>query len=776
MLSGALRPQYVRNIIGIAVRGGAALGLSLIILSFLFPLPSPKPYSLLVEDRNGQFLQAFLTPDDKWRLKTSSEEIPAKLKYILTKKEDRFFYYHPGINPFSIVRALVQNAVAGKKISGASTITMQVARMIEPKERTYFNKLIEMFRAIQLELHYSKDEILTMYLSNVPLGGNIEGLKSASYIYYQTPVERLNIAQLLDLILIPNNPNTLRPDRHPDALLAARIHLAAPWIRKKFLSREDSLIICQTRAAANRTSLPSYAPHFCSRIKDEFRQSAEVRSSLELRIQKIAETQLSAHLREWRQRGVQNGAMLVVNNRTRNILAYVGSENFEDQFTHGQVDAVKALRSPGSTLKPLLYALEMEKGTLTPKTRLLDTPYDAEGFSAENYDGKYSGYVFADVALRHSLNVPMIRLLHSAGTKSFIEFLHKVGFRSLELQEDRLGLSMIVGGCGVTLEELVGAYSAFPSGGLYAPLSYIQSPAAEAKQTQRVFSKATAFMVTEILSGLDRPDIPNNFESSLNLPTVAFKTGTSYGRRDAWAVGYSAEFTVGVWLGNVTNKGSADLVSRESSAPLLIDMFNSISSTHQKEILPEPEDLMKRQVCANSGLLPNRCCTHLIEDYYSVLRTQGRVCDIDKEIMVSTDGSMSFCPSCLSNNSYRLVRCEDYPADLLMFWDNIGRKHKSLPPHNPACTRVFTGDGPRIVSPSDNMIYYIVSDEQRLSLQACSPLDVHLQIWYLDDQFLCKLRPPEKYFLTLKQGEHSMTCVDDKGRMSSVKFQVRSTI
>ncbi len=765
--------RRARNILWIVCWGGVVAVLLLILLSILVTPPPLKSYSMLVEDRSGRFLQAFLTSDDKWRLRTSLDEIPAKLKYILIKKEDRFFYYHPGINPFSILRALVQNAIHGRRMSGASTITMQVARMLEPKERTYFNKLIEMFRALQLELRYSKDEILGMYLSYAPLGGNVEGLKSASHIYYGTPIERLNIAQLIDLILIPNNPNTLRPDRHPENLLEARKHLALPWIRRGILTRDDSLIIWQTNPAATRTSLPRLAPHFCLRVREECRQSSEVRSSLDLRIQNVVETHLSNHLREWRQKAVQNGAVLVVNNKSRQILAYVGSENFDDQSSHGQVDAVKALRSPGSTLKPLLFALQMEKGTLTPKLRLLDTPYDAEGFSAENYDGTYSGFVYADAALRRSLNVPMIRLLHSTGTTSFVDFLQSAGFSSLAAQREKLGLSMIVGGCGVTLEELVAAYAAFPGGGVYSPLSYIGKAPGPVNQRQKIFSKSTAYMVTDILSGLDRPDIPNNFESSLNLPKVAFKTGTSYGRRDAWAIGFSAEFTVGVWLGNVTNKGSADLVSRESAAPLLIDIFNSISTSHQKEILPQPADLLKREVCAASGLLPGRYCTHLIEDDYSVLRTQERICEIEKEIMVAPDRSVSYCPSCLSNNRYRLMRCDDYPAELVTFWDNIGRKHPALPTHNPSCTRIFPGDGPRILSPSDNMTYYIVSDKQRLTLQASSALDVHQHVWYLDDRFLCRTKPAERYFVDLNDGQHTINCVDDKGRMSSITFQVR---
>src|SRR5437867_4459401 len=377
-----------------------------VLFSSLFPLPQPKPYSFVVEDRNGHLLQAYIAPDGIWRLRTAPDEIPEKLKRILLRKEDKYFYYHPGVNPFSIVRALAQNLISGKRISGASTLTMQVARMMEPKQRTFFNKLVEAFRALQLEVRYSKKQILEMYLSMIPLGGNIEGLKTACLMYYQTPPERLNIAQLLDLILIPNDPNGLRPDRNADRLYFVRMKEASRWIRKRLFNRQDSIIILQTPAAATRKQLPRFAPHFCLRVKDKFsredgdRESrTAIRSALDLRIQRTVEMLLSNHLRPWKLKGVQNGSVVVIHNRTREIVAYVGSENFDDQFTQGQVDAAKALRSPGSTLKPFLYALQMDRGVLTPKTRLLDTPYDAEGFLAENYDGKYSGLVYADEAL-----------------------------------------------------------------------------------------------------------------------------------------------------------------------------------------------------------------------------------------------------------------------------------------------------------------------------------------------------------------------------------------
>jgi penicillin-binding protein 1C len=708
-----------------------------------------------------------------WRLRTSPNEIPEKLKRILIEKEDKYFYYHPGVNPFALTRAAFQNFGTGKRKSGASTITMQIARMLERKERTYFNKLIEVFRALQLELRYSKNELLEIYLSIVPLGGNIEGLKSASLMYYQTPPERLNIAQLFDLILIPNDPNDLQPDKNPERLLAERKRRALPWIARSFFTKEDSIVLWQTDARASRTALPRLAPHFALRVQSQRRDSTEVRSSLDVRIQKTAETLLSNHLRGWKQYDVHNGAVLILDNATKEIVAYVGSENFDDSTARGQVDAVKAICSPGSTLKPFLFAMQMEKGLLTPRTRMLDTPYDIGGYLAENYDGTYSGLVYAEDALRRSLNVPLIRLLREARVESFVEFAAQAGFTSLQSQKSKLGLSVVLGGCGVSLEELVGAYSTFASGGVYAPPCFEHQAKASRGTSRQVFSSSTAFMITDILSGLNRPDLSNNFESAKSLPKIAFKTGTSYGRRDAWTIGYSIEYTVGVWIGNVTRKGSPELVGSKAAAPLVVDIFNSISTRHQKTILPRPNDVGVREVCANSGVLPTPRCEHLVDDLYSISRSTTRRCEVETEMLVSHDGEMSFCPSCVGTKPYRTVTQNVYPPELMSFWATAGVNVPKAPRHNPACVRLFAGDAPKIVGLANEMTYYVVPEKQKLALQANAGLDVRELIWYVNEKIFGRSRAGEKLFVSLTEGNHTLTCLDDKGRMSSVQIKVK---
>lgn len=743
-----------------------------ITLSLIYPLPELKPNSKVIYDRNGNLLSAFLTEDGIWRMRTNPDEIPLKLKIILLEKEDRYFYYHPGFNPISIIRAGIQNIVSGRVKSGASTITMQVARMMERKERSYLNKIIEIFRSLQLEAKYSKDEILEIYLSMIPLGGNIEGLKSGALIYYETPLERLNIAQLTDLILIPNNPNKLRPDVYSGDLLKERKKISRNFIKRGVLTKTDSTIIWDSDAYAARKSIESKAPHFCLRVINASGSDDIINSSIDLSIQRKAESVLQNHIRTWENFGVRNGAVIVIKNETGEILAYAGSPDFNNAYTSGQVDAVKAIRSPGSTLKPFLYIMQMERGELTPKTKLLDVPYDSEGFYAENYDGDYSGFIYADDALRRSLNVPMIRILRETGVGEFSDYLDKFGFYSLRWQHDKLGLSLILGGCGITLEELTHAYSSLPNAGTLKNLSYVKLNDGKPKE-KKVFSESTAFMITEILSGLNRPDLPNNFENAVHARKIAYKTGTSYGRRDAWSVGYTSEYTIGVWIGDAKGKGNPELSGAKAAAPVLFDIINAINHTSQREIIPQPPDIEIRKVCAESGKLPGKYCGNLIEDYYAIDKSSNQLCDIHKEFYVSLDESCFYCTTCLEDHRHNTKVYEDYPAELLTYWNVIGKYYNGAPAHYAHCPRLFNGDGPKIESPSDNMTYYITDIKQSISLSASAGIEVKRFSWYIDDEFYKNTAAGEKIFVHFQEGRRKVSCVDDKGRMSSVKFSIK---
>ena len=471
------------------------------VLDRSFPLPPEKPMSPVVVASDGSLMSAYLSEDDKWRMKTNVEDVPEELITAILAKEDRWFYYHPGVNPFAILRAAWSNVIRGKRVSGASTITMQVARMLEPKRRTWWSKIKEIFRAFQLEWHHSKEEILEMYLSYLPYGGNVEGVKASSFIYFDRPPSSLSLAQSVLMTVIPNRPNSLRLDTRKDKAREAR----NKWL-KRF--REDKIfpdnrirIALYEPIESRRHQLIPKVPHLSRRLVDQ-EPAPEIRTTIVPEVQATAERLLDNYVRRVRAKGISNGAVLVVDNRTSAVLAYCGSADFFDHASAGQVDGVRAIRSPGSTLKPAVYAMAMDKGIYTPDSRMLDVPSTWNGYSPDNYDETFRGPVNLAYALRHSLNITAVRALHEAGYEDFLDLLQDAGFETIRKQREKLGLSVILGGCGVTLEELVRLFTAFSQKGIARPLAFV--PEDTLSEGKRLFSPAAAWMIGDILSGIER--------------------------------------------------------------------------------------------------------------------------------------------------------------------------------------------------------------------------------------------------------------------------------
>lgn len=737
-------------------------------LAALLPGPAMPSYSTVVTDRNGRFLHAFLTPEGAWRFRTDPAALPERFRALLLRQEDRWFDLHPGFNPFSIARALVQNVTAGRRVSGASTITMQVARMLEPKQRTVGNKLLEIFRAIQLEQRLSKDEILELYLSLVPLGGNIEGLAAGAHLYYQTPLERLSIARQVDLILIPNNPNRLRPDVGPEALLSRRRALADHWHRLGLVTDDEAEILRNTPAEARRQPLPRLAPHFAARVRERS-QTPEVRTTLDLQMQRRTEDRLSRHVRAWRSLGVRHGGVIVVENATANVVAYVGSADLSDTLSGSQVDAVRAFRSPGSTLKPFLYAHAFDAGTLTPKQMLLDVPYDADGYTAENYDGTFAGSIRADDALRRSLNTPMIRMLDEAGLPPVFSLLDRAGFSTISRQAGRLGFSFIVGGCGTTLEELTAGYAALANAGRFRPLRVVADAPLDSS-AQLVCSPSAAWMVSDILSD------PGDLHETLEGTRIALKTGTSYGRRDAWCIGFSSTHTIGVWVGNLDNVGSPDLVGSRAAMPLLNELFKALTPASTTSPVPKPDDIDTRVVCVKSGMLAGPDCRTTIVEPYSRTHTLQRVCTVEQEFALSNDRRIHYCPSCLGRNAHRSSIVDVYPPELIAFWRSTGKPVTVPPPHNPACTHTLAQEPPRILSPSDRMTYYLVQPSQQIALRAAPAASVQKHHWYIDRAFISTQPAGRELLVILPPGKHAISCVDDRGQRSTITIDIQHVL
>ncbi|WP_420152958.1 penicillin-binding protein 1C, partial [Siphonobacter sp.] len=427
---------------------------ALLLLDVVFPFRIKPSYSTLVEATDGSMLHAFLNEEDKWRLYTELNEISPTLRKTLLFKEDRWFYWHPGVNPVAIVRALFNNTTTGRRTSGASTITMQVVRLLEPRPRTYANKLVEIVRAFQLEAHFSKDEILQLYLNLVPYGSNIEGIKSASWLYFQKPPQILSLAEVTALTIIPNRPNSLQPGRSNAYLIQERNRWLRRFEHEQLFDQATVADALTEPLQARRSNAPQAAPHLAVRLKKEFPGQPILRTTLVPARQSALERLVKNYVNRLKVNRIQNAAVLVINNRSMAVEAYVGSADFRDASDGGQVDGIRAVRSPGSTLKPLLYATAFDQGLLTPKSVVYDVPSNFMGFEPENFDRQFHGKVTIAYALANSLNVPAVQVLQKMGASTLVEKLKKAQFQTIQKQSGKLGLSMILGGCGVTLEEL----------------------------------------------------------------------------------------------------------------------------------------------------------------------------------------------------------------------------------------------------------------------------------------------------------------------------------
>jgi penicillin-binding protein 1C len=436
---------------------GTLLGLFL--LDKRFPPPLHVPYSTLVTAADGSTLHAFLSRDDKWRIYATLQEITPRMRQTILQKEDRWFYWHPGLNPVSMLRAAGRNIVRGRRTAGASTITMQVVRLLEPRPRTYLSKLIEAVRAVQLEIHLSKDEILQLYLNLVPYGGNVEGIKSASLLYFGKPPQLLSLAEITALAIIPNRPSSLRLGEQNAAIVQAR----NVWLRRFGDSGTFDEQAIQDALAeplnARRRTAPGLAPHLSLRLRAEQPDVPIIVSSIRPAVQAAAERLVRQYVARIKAQNIHNAAVLVLNNQTGAVEGYVGSADFRNAYDGGQVDGVRAVRSPGSALKPLLYALAFDRGLITPKAKLNDVPTNFGGYEPTNYDEHFNGPVTAEFALANSLNIPAVKLLDDITPPVFVAKLREAGFHTVAKQGDELGLSMILGGCGVTLDEITRAYS-----------------------------------------------------------------------------------------------------------------------------------------------------------------------------------------------------------------------------------------------------------------------------------------------------------------------------
>ncbi len=742
-----------------------------IFINIRYPLPTNIDYSQIILSSDSTVIHSYLNRGDKWRMKTELHEITPLLRKAIVFKEDRFFYYHGGINYLAVVRALFNNIISGKRTSGASTITMQVARLLEPKERTYINKIIEMYRAIQLENKYSKDEILQMYLNLVPYGGNIEGVKAASVLYFEKAPNHLSLAELTALSIIPNRPNSLVVGKDNAEIVKQRNKWLKRFLKAKLFPKQQIEDAINEPLNAYRHESPKYAPQYCYRIKQQSPKLPIIHTHLDYKKQRKVQKIVENYIKILYNQNIKNAAALIIDNRTNSVVTYVGSADFYNTEDAGQVDGITAIRSPGSTLKPLVYANGFDKGIITPKIKITDVPVNFSGYEPSNYDDKFHGYITVEYALINSLNITAVKVLSQVGIKNFINTLKRMNFEQISEDEDKLGLSVILGGCGVSLEQLTKMYHAFANKGKFTELNWLTKDTIMGGFN--IISPESAYMLTEILSKVKRPDLPTEWQNSADLPKVAWKTGTSYGRKDAWSIGYNKNYTIGVWVGNFSSEGVQDMSGATTASPLLFEIFNTIDYRSEAEWYDVPEDVKFRLVCSETGLPPNSFCKNITTDAYIPLISTSEICNHLQTVYVSPDSSIAYCQGCLPKNSYIKALYPNLPAEMITYYKLNQIKFDTIPAHNPKCEVVFSLNKPAITSPVNNVRYYVDrTDSTEIMLTCNATNDVSKVFWYINDKFVESCKPTHKVFVKPKSGRMKISCTDDKGRNSNIYINV----
>jgi penicillin-binding protein 1C len=738
------------------------------------PLWEGLSYSNAYYDREQRLLRLTLAADDKYRLRLPLTQIAPVIIDTTLLYEDRHFYRHPGVNPYSLARAAFQTLTGGRLIGG-STLTMQLARIrFDIDSRSVSGKLTQIARALQIELFYSKDEILEAYLGLAPYGGNVEGIGAASLVYFGKPASRLTLAEALSLSVIPQSPARRVPGNQ--ALAAARDLLVQKWVAAHPAAGEGDLLRMPLTLHAIG-DLPFRAPHFVDALNAGPSRSGEVRTTLDLKLQAVLERQASAYLARRRSQGLRNVAALLVDHQSMEVRALLGSADFFNDAIQGQVNGTRARRSPGSALKPFIYALGMDQGLVHPLSMLKDAPARFGGFNPENFDREFAGPVSVHDALIRSRNLPAVQVAMRLRQPSLYEFMRQAEV-GLPRSEDYYGLALALGGAEVTMEELVQLYAVLANGGQWRALRYVQNASPEAGA--RLLSAEASFLVLDILKDNPRPAQGYRGEWTRENFPVYWKTGTSYGFRDAWSVGVFGPYVLAVWSGNFDGAGNPAFVGVEAAAPLLFEIIDALRA-EGGPLTPfypaAPPDLTQVRVCAVSGQIPGQHCRHTVPTWFSPGVSPISVCDIHRAVSIDTRSGQRACRPGAAGTRTEVF--EYWPSDLLRLFRQAGIPRRSPPAENPDCpleVRAARGNPPQITSPQAGLAYSYRAAEQKpapLAFAAVTDADVHSVYWFLDERFVGRSDGGQPLFWPPRPGQFMLRAVDDQGRSDARPITVQ---
>lgn len=730
-------------------------------------------FSTIYYDKNNQMLRFKLSKDDYYRVWISLDEISSYAKDGVLLYEDKWFYYHAGFNPFSLIRGAYVSYIKKGSMQGGSTITMQLARMkYKLNTRTIKGKLIQIAKALELELFYSKDEILEAYFNYAPYGRNIEGIESASLIYFNKHAKDLSLPEALTLAVLPQSPS-FRIDKQEgvlgDNLVKARNNLFKQYEVLYDVDDFTKSLFKLKFSLRQPERLPFIAPHYISQIENEsFLKgvvSQNIYTTLDVDIQKLVELQVKSFIDSNKNKGIKNAAVLVVDSSDMSVVAHMGSSDFFNYEIEGQINGVVAKRSPGSTLKPFIYALAIEQGIIHPLSILKDVPTSFSSYAPENFDHKFIGPLSATSSLVKSRNIPAVYLSSKIKNPNFYHFLKQSKVSKME-SEGHYGLALALGGGEVSMMEVAKLYGILANKGKLQNIRNIKDD--ELIVESQSLSEDSVFITLEMLKENPRID---GVDSSKNKLPIYWKTGTSWGFKDAWSSGIVGKYIVVVWLGNFDNRGNAAFIGANSAAPLFFNIVNSFESVLElHDINSEiPERIKKVEVCLSSGNLATIWCKRKAKTWFIPGISPIKVDNIYRPVIMNNKTRQPACLNTMSKNTYLEV-FEYWPSDIYDLFEKAGLP-KRKPPDMSHCDGIksdFIGIAPLITSPLRNTIYTIratTKEKNKIILSATTDASVKTLYWFIDDEYIGNSDPfsPLEY-TPVKSGKFTLSVVDDHAR------------
>ena len=745
-----------------------------LLIWYLFCLPRQLfhvPYATVVTDRNGELLGARIAADGQWRF-PPTDTVPDKFTTCLTEFEDRYYRYHWGVNPIAIGRAIVQNIKAKKVVSGGSTITMQTIRLARSEKRTIGEKLVEAIWATRLEFRYSKDKILSLYASHAPFGGNVVGLDAAAWRYFGHSSNQLSWAEAATLAILPNAPSLIHLSKNREALLKKRNRLLRRLHQRNIIDEIDYELAISESLPSEPLPLPQIAPHLVSHFYQNHK-GEQTLSSIDKDLQLQIENLLVRWNDEFIRRDIRNMAALVIDVQTNQVVAYCGNVGFGENKSANQVDIIRSPRSTGSILKPLLYYVALQEGEILPNTLLADIPLNINGFSPQNFNLQYDGAVPASKVIARSLNVPTVLLLRQYGIPKFYDFLKKSGITTLTKPSAHYGLSLILGGAEATLWDITSVYADMARSlkGLDHTACCLL-PGEKTIKEKSYFQPGAVWQTFDAIKEVDRPE-EIDWRTIPSMQTIAWKTGTSFGFRDAWAVGVTPRYVVGVWVGNASGEGKPGLVGARTAGPVMFDIFNLLPSSGWFE---RPTEVFTEvEVCRQSGHLKGRFCDETDTLLICSNGHKTTPCPYHIHVNLSADERFRVYEHCAGEEPVISQSWFVLPPVWEWFYKQHHPEYKSLPPFKSGC-----GDDAQLpmqfIYPQPNarisLPKQMDGSEGEVTFELVHSSSNATIFWHLDGEYLTSTQDFHKISLQPSTGKHSVTVVDNEGHTLSISITI----